>query len=100
VAGYPHTLFARTGHPTDDPQPKRVGRWECAERALGEFRRPARSSATTCAAFGSISEALPVLVAATAPRFTRCVDRAAPKRPVRGTTMQEGKSAAYTTGSR
>jgi hypothetical protein len=35
VAGYPHTLFARTGHPTDDPQPERVGRWECAERAFG-----------------------------------------------------------------
>jgi hypothetical protein len=47
-------------------------------------RQPARSSATTCApcasisglsCTGSISEALPVLVAATAPRFTRCVDR-------------------------
>jgi hypothetical protein len=33
-------------------------------------------------------------------RTIRCVDRAAAKRRVRGPTMQEGKSAAYTTGSR
>jgi hypothetical protein len=36
----------------------------------------------------------------TAARSTRCVDRAAPKRRVGGATMQEGTSAAYTTGSR
>jgi hypothetical protein len=42
----------------------------------------------------------PVLVAAAAARFTGCVDRAATERRARGATMQEGKSAAYTTGSR
>jgi hypothetical protein len=39
VAGYPHTLFSRTGHPANDPQPERIGR--------GEFRPRCSRSPTT-----------------------------------------------------
>src|SRR5262245_605058 len=36
VAGYPHTLFPRTGHPANNSQPERIGRWKSSESATSD----------------------------------------------------------------